>query len=892
MGLSTLLLDGAPPESEGNERKGLHVAEISRRAVVKGTAAAGGTVAASKLLFSVVDSGASAETGLQLAAPVEDEVFTTCWIGKQDCGMSARRVDGRVVKFEGMNGHPRNDGTLCPKGQAQIVSIYDPNRLKTPLVRTNDKGVTGEWRQASWDEALELVAEQYAKVAADDPKQVLWQKGRSKAKDFYDEAFVKAIGCSKLGHGAYCSDTGYRAVEYTTGLHGVLHPDLLNSKYVLSWGWNITNAGGNKFCWLTWPRQLVQARENNGLKIVQIDPRLRPAGPFADEWVPIKAGGDLAMALAMCHELIAQGFIDQPYLTAYTNAPYLVGEDGLVLKETIGEGEEAADVPLVWDDAVGRAVMYTDAVEPALEGNHQIDGQTFTTSFELFKAHVDQYTPEWAADKCGVDASTIRRLASEFGTEASIGATTIVDGVEVPHRPVGIMAYHMAQQELGFQAVRAMTIISMLVGAVGAHGGQLSDFTWKIHKNYAAFEDLKIDEPPYDFTLKNSKFFPINTGFPGIVTQVMKDPDRYQVEKLPKMVIIHMANPVVAFASAPDFVATYGMFDFVAVISPWLSETADLFADVVLPAATIEKYEGPISAGDGYIDAKALRLPPMEPLFESRGEIDIYLDLTEKMGLLHGEGGYLERVNDLLGLAETEFALPAGEKPTPRDIFDRWSKSQGLSGIDYFEENGVWVKGPLSPAKRYGYVSDPPFGGAVHRLYGESLLKAQRLQEDMGVDEVYSRDYTAFPTWRAPTMDASPPEYEFTLISYKLVEHKQSRTAMIPLLTELGGRQRVEMNPSAARRLGLSEGDVVTVESHNAVTGETRSVETVLALTEGIRPDVVGMPHHFGGWTHPVSRGLGPSPNDLYFSSEGYVGQTADASFHVKVRVTKGSEST
>ena len=85
---------------------------------------------------------------------------------------------------------------------------------------------------------------------------------------------------------------------------------------------------------------------------------------------------------------------------------------------------------------------------------------------------------------------------------------------------------------------------------------------------------------------------------------------------------------------------------------------------------------------------------------------------------------------------------------------------------------------------------------------------------------------------------------------------------------------------------------MVTVESHNAVTGETRSVETVLALTEGIRPDVVGMPHHFGGWTHPVSRGLGPSPNDLYFSSEGYVGQTADASFHVKVRVTKGSEST
>jgi anaerobic selenocysteine-containing dehydrogenase len=868
------------------------VVEITRRVFVKGTAAAGGTAAASKLLFNAVDSGASAEAGLELQEPVEDNVFTTCWIGKQDCGMSARRIDGRVVKFEGMNGHPRNDGTLCPKGQAQIVSIYDPNRVKTPLVRTNGKGISGEWRKATWDEALDMVAAKYAEVAAEDPKLVLWQKGRSKAKDFYDEAFVKALGCSKLGHGAYCSDTGYRAVEYTTGIHGVLHPDLLNSRYVLSWGWNITNAGGNKFCWLTWPRQLVQAREKNGLKIVQIDPRLRPAGPFADEWVPIKAGGDLAMALAMCNELVAQGFIDQPYLTKYTNAPYLVGSDGLVLKETVGDGEEAVDVPFVWDDAVGRAALFTEAAEPALEGTYNVDGETYSTSFELFKAHVEDYTPEWAADKSGVDASTIRRLAGEYGSAASIGSTRIEDGVEVPYRPVGIMAYHMAQQELGFQAVRAMTIMTMLVGATGAVGGQLSDFTWKVHKNYAAFEELKVEEGPYDFTLKNSKFFPINTGFPGIVARVMQDPDRYEVEHIPRMAILHMCNPVVAFGSRPDFVKSYEKFEFVAVISPWLSETADLFADVVLPSATIEKYEGPISAGDGYIDAKALRLPPMEPLFESKGEIDIYLDLTEKMGLLHGEDGYLDLVNGRLGLTDTEYALPDGEKPTPRHIFDQWSKAQGLTGIDYFEENGVWVKGPLAPGKRYGYVSDPPFGGAVHRLYGESLLKAQRLQQEMGVDEVYSRDYTPFPTWRAPTMDASPPEYEFTLISYKLVEHKQARTSMIPLLKELSGVQRLEMNPAPARRLGLEEGDVVTVKSINALTGETRSVVTVLALTEGIRPDVVGMPHHFGMWTHPVSKGSGPSPNQLYFSEEGYMGQTADASFHVRVKVSKGGELT
>lgn len=859
---------------------------VNRRTFLKASAATGGAIAASKFLFETVDTVAQADA-LALA-PVEDSVFTTCWIGKQDCGMSARRVDGRVIKLEGMNGHPRNDGTLCPKGVAQIVSVYDPNRVKTPLVRTNGKGESGEWRTATWDEALDMVAAKYSEVASEDPKLVLWQKGRSKAKDFYDDAFVKATGSSKLGHGAYCSDTGYRAVEYTLGLHGVLHPDLLNSKYILSWGWNITNAGGNKFCWLTWPRQMVQARENNGLKIVQIDPRLRPAGPFADEWVPIRPGGDLAMALAMCHELIAQGFIDRPYLTRYTNASYLVGDDGLILKQSVGEGDEAKDVGMVWDEATGAAVAAPEATQPALEGEYEVEGQTYRTGFDLFKEHVAEYTPEWAEDKCGIDASTIRRLAGEFGSNANIGATTVIDGVEVPHRPVGIMAYHMAQQELGFQAIRAMTMVTMLVGAPGAAGGQLADFTWKVHKNYAAFEDLEVGEPPYDFTLKNSKFFPINTGFPGIVARVMQDPAKYGVEKVPRMAILHMVNPVVAFASQRDFMKSYETFEFVAVISPWMSETADYYADVVLPAATIEKYEGPISAGDGYIDAKTLRMPPMDPLFESRGEIDIYLDLTDRMGKL---SDYIGVVNAELGLADTEFAVPNGARPDVRDIFDRWSKAEGLSGIDYFEQNGVWVKGPISPTKRYGYAMEEPFGGAVHRLYGESLLKAQRLQKEMGADEVYWRDYTPLPTYRPPTMEGSPDEYEFTLISYKLVEQKQARTSMIPLLTELSGEQRLEMNPAAASRLGLKDGDTVTVESHNALTGETRSLVTELKLTEGMRPDVVGMPHHFGMWTHPVSKDRGPSPNELYFTEEGYFGQTADASFHVRVKVTKGGDA-
>jgi anaerobic selenocysteine-containing dehydrogenase len=191
----------------------------------------------------------------------------------------------------------------------------------------------------------------------------------------------------------------------------------------------------------------------------------------------------------------------------------------------------------------------------------------------------------------------------------------------------------------------------------------------------------------------------------------------------------------------------------------------------------------------------------------------------------------------------------------------------------------------------YGYVSDPPFGGALHRLYGESLLDAQRQMKDKGAEEIYWQDYTAFPTWRGLTMDDSPADYEFTLISYHQIEHKQSRTSFIPLLAELAPGARLDISPQAAERLGIDDGDTVTVESHNAITGQTRSLTTVAAYCDGLRPDTVAMPHHFGMWTHPQNKGQGASANEIMFTGEGYMTNTADQSFHVKVRVSKGGDA-
>ena len=169
---------------------------VSRRTFIKGTAVTAGGMAYMHYFG-----------GLQVLAPraaeaaptlTEEWKNTTCWIGKQECGIRCRLINGRMVKLEGHPDHPRNRGTLCPKGVAQIMSVYDHNRVKTPLIRTNEKGVSGTWRQAPWDEALTLVADKMNEAREKDPRLLVWQKGRSKAGKFYDTAFVKASGATVL----------------------------------------------------------------------------------------------------------------------------------------------------------------------------------------------------------------------------------------------------------------------------------------------------------------------------------------------------------------------------------------------------------------------------------------------------------------------------------------------------------------------------------------------------------------------------------------------------------------------------------------------------------------------------------------------------------------------
>jgi len=111
------------------------------------------------------------------AVPVEGKwIPSTCGMCLHGCGIKVYVQGGVALKIEGDETNPDNLGKLCPKGNAGLSRLYDPNRVRKPLKRTNPQkgpGVDPKWVEISWDEAYEITARELGKVRRDDPRKLL-----------------------------------------------------------------------------------------------------------------------------------------------------------------------------------------------------------------------------------------------------------------------------------------------------------------------------------------------------------------------------------------------------------------------------------------------------------------------------------------------------------------------------------------------------------------------------------------------------------------------------------------------------------------------------------------------------------------------------------------------
>ncbi|AKX93199.1 molybdopterin-dependent oxidoreductase [Neomoorella thermoacetica] len=312
--------------------------KITRRTFLKGSLAAGALATFGGKLIPIEPAKAAA------AGQAETRVVPTlCEMCGVKCGVLAHVRDGRVWRLTGNPRDPQSGGRLCARGNAGTKTLYDPDRLKGPMKRVGE----GQFQPISWEQAFQEIGSKLKELKEQyGPQSLVWLAHPELISPL-EKHFMAAFGSPNYtGHGPTCYSSRNVAFEQMYG--GVPGVDYRNVRYYIAFGRNLTGGIKNPDV------QKIVAAKAEGAHLVAVDPRLSDFAYFADEWLPIRPGTDLAMVLAMINVLINENLYDAAFVAAYT------------------------------------------------------------TGFEELKKGVSGYTPAWAAGITGIEAGTISRIAREL----------------------------------------------------------------------------------------------------------------------------------------------------------------------------------------------------------------------------------------------------------------------------------------------------------------------------------------------------------------------------------------------------------------------------------------------------------------------------------------------
>jgi len=222
--------------------------------------------------------------------------------------------EGRAVRVEGDPDQPVTHGFLCGKVSNYLDRVYAPDRLLHPLIRTGGKGA-GEFRRASWDEALELVAETLRRVAARHggesilPYSYLGTQGFLQ-RDSMSARVMNALGASDLER-TICATGGMFGTMATQGPSPEVDPELWpNCRLVVCWGWNPLSTAPHLW------RLILEARRA-GARLVVVDPFRSRTARVADEHLRPLPGADAALALGAMRAMFDAGVVDEAWCRQY-----------------------------------------------------------------------------------------------------------------------------------------------------------------------------------------------------------------------------------------------------------------------------------------------------------------------------------------------------------------------------------------------------------------------------------------------------------------------------------------------------------------------------------------------------------------------------------------------
>ena len=286
----------------------------SRRQFIKISFAGAGTLAAGGAAWGAVKwiSGKD-ETGI--TEPPLSRTPTYCEVCFWKCaGWIYKDSDGQIWKIIGNDEDLNCNGRLCPRGTGGVGMYNDEDRLKTPLIRVEERGKQ-VFREASWDEAFTYIADKMKAIAREHgPECIALFTHGSGGKYFGD--LLQAFGSNNIAAPSYAQCRGPREVAFMAtfgeGLESPEPTDIRDTKCMVLIG---SHLGENMH---NGQVQEMSDAIDKGAVIITVDPRFSTAASKSKYWLPIKPATDLALLLSWIHLIIKEEYYDKKYVEKYT----------------------------------------------------------------------------------------------------------------------------------------------------------------------------------------------------------------------------------------------------------------------------------------------------------------------------------------------------------------------------------------------------------------------------------------------------------------------------------------------------------------------------------------------------------------------------------------------
>jgi anaerobic selenocysteine-containing dehydrogenase len=779
-------------------------------------------------------------------------VPTTCFNCESACGLLAYvdRETLTVQKYEGNPEHPGSRGRNCAKGPATLNQEKDPDRILYPLRRVGKRG-ENHWTRVSWDEALSDIAARIRRSLTDGrPNEVMYHVGRP-GEDGYTERVLAAWGVD--GHNSHtniCSSSARSGYQFWMG-YDRPSPDHANADVIL-----LISAHLESGHYFNPHAQRVMEGKQRGAKLIVFDVRLSNTATHADHWLAPWPGSEAAILLAIANYMIRNNRYDREFVRRWWNWQEYMDSRHPDPERSEGEGSQAARERSFADSAAQDDV-----------------------SFEEFERKLRDlyasYTFAFAEKESGIPAATIETVA-EIVASAGKRLST--------HTWRSATAGNLG----GWQVARALFLLNALSGAIGTEGGTFPN-AWN------KFVPRPIHMPPHppkwnDLTWPDE--FPLACNEMSFLLPHFLQDGRGKLE----VYFSRVYNPV--WTNPDGFSWIDALTDEAKVglhiaLTPTWSETA-YFADYILPVGIgserhdLHSYEthdaqwlgfrqpvlraarerlgqkitdtrevnpGEVWEENEFWIALSWRIDPdgklgIRKYFESKKQPGTKLSVDEYYGYIfeHSVPGLPEKAA-AEGLTPLESMRRSGafelkqhvgaihEEPVPPEeladrhvdahgrVFSRSPKPAQPNIVPVPTPDGVGVE--IDGVVRRGFPT--PSG----RLEFYSTTLAQWGWPEMAIPG-YTRSHVHPENLQPGEMPLIP--------TFRLPVQIHTRSANAKWLDEIAHTNPLWIHPQDAKRIDVSNGELVRVE--------TRIGHFIVKawVTEGIRPGVVACSHHMGRW--------------------------------------------